>query len=116
MAELLTIARPYAEAAFGVARAEQKANPGAYAQWIAALESLSAVAQSVRLRSSIMGDGMGLGMTGFVLWLQRQGLAILTSADGRDRVVQIDPNGLSRRAPAGIRSSGVGGRRTQHRP
>ena len=29
MAELLTIARPYAEAAFGVARTEQKANPHA---------------------------------------------------------------------------------------
>lgn len=60
MAELLTIARPYAEAAFGVARAEQKANPAAYAQWIAALDSLSAVAQSDTLRPLYDNPGVSV--------------------------------------------------------
>ncbi|MFM1880045.1 MAG: hypothetical protein RLZZ344_279 [Pseudomonadota bacterium] len=50
MAEMLTIARPYAEAAFGVAQAEQKSNAAAYAHWMASLDTLSVVAQSETLR------------------------------------------------------------------
>lgn len=46
MAEMLTIARPYAEAAFSVAQAEQATNSASYSQWLDVLESLAAVAQS----------------------------------------------------------------------
>jgi F-type H+-transporting ATPase subunit delta len=50
MAEMLTIARPYAEAAFGVAQLERATLPTAYSQWLAALEALAAVAASENLK------------------------------------------------------------------
>ncbi|MEY4013769.1 MAG: putative synthase delta chain [Pseudomonadota bacterium] len=43
MAELLTVARPYAEAAFGVAQDELGKQPEALVQWSQALDRLAAV-------------------------------------------------------------------------
>lgn len=46
MAELLTIARPYAEAAFSVARVEQQKNTLAYTHWISSLRGLAEVSSN----------------------------------------------------------------------
>jgi F-type H+-transporting ATPase subunit delta len=52
MAELLTIARPYAEAAFAVAYEEKKSKASAYSDWstvLAALSQTSAAPEMVEL-------------------------------------------------------------------
>lgn len=54
MAELSTIARPYAEALFAAARAEQTA-PGALDHWLAALDALAQIAAHAEV-AQVVGD------------------------------------------------------------
>lgn len=50
MAELITIARPYAEAAFAVAQAESKASPKAFEAWSGFLQKLAAISEDKQIR------------------------------------------------------------------
>lgn len=59
MAELVTIARPYAEAAFEIAREESGANAGALADWTDVLGRLAAVAQAPELSDLIGNPKLG---------------------------------------------------------
>ena len=88
MAELLTIARPYAEAAFGVAQDEQAQRQDALANWSQALDRLASVmhdpqAQGLLGNPGLTADQMAGGLTEsqkrFVSTLSENGrLAVLT--------------------------------------
>ncbi len=50
MAELVTIARPYAEAAFSVAQAESASTPKAFEAWSEFLQKLAAISEDKQIR------------------------------------------------------------------